>query len=734
MRNLNACSDGSFVLNKMMINYIQYSFFLTTVTYQLSFIWLTQQHSQCPHGIRNYRESLGHQYWCIHSRTLTCMMDTIEYSQDFSFSLSYFCGFVNGRNTVRSQTIWKIYVRPNIHIYFIQFSLLHNYWFCDYEYVKVVSNNKNSTFCGSLLPWVYDASDSSVKIIFETQRFSSMHYHMELQYYGAYINNHQHILIFTQPLSNLDFHLPHAEQIVFESLHLVSKSRRSTLQLTTNSFCHKHQMVCYDGPGIKSPIIKFLYIRSAWKCMSSTFQMLCKILRPDRSCSNAKVSHLQYHVMYAREDDFSKINVDFLDLPPGTPLVVRLTNRLLRLDMTESVGTTKYIAILSHIYTSVDQRDSLPDMKLTIKIARISFPYMMYEGNSCMYGGIYLIRTSSEDSGLLSHCTPSRTSNLEIIVPVNNLLIIIIHYSSYSAHRITFEAMYERFDKRSVPVDLMIINIRQKTATVKTLNFGVGFRILTLQSYLLNLRKIQYFKIILQFDYFVKHLKFNPEDADSCIYCTVSYFPHRSNIKERQPDAETLNNAFERKGIIQFVFINMSSCGVFTIPTWSISLGNDRMQRNMYQNIQVINNSTYYLFLSPFLSVKKYRLFRTSLPEAWFMVHIINHPEIPDYAIWRVWIDICHIVSHVSFEVPTDKYQSTSVYRWNHYNNRDDVYMTVDEAVNILVILDHLVTIIKCQEIFAVQFVRHFFYDDRITQYVSGEIPELSFFTFHNIR
>ena len=236
MRNLNACPDGPFVLNKMMINYILYSLFLTTVTCQLAFVWLTQQHFQCTHGIRNYRESLGHQYWCIYSRTLTCIMDTFEYEPDLSISFSYFCGFVNGRNTLHSHTKWNIYVMPNIHIHFLKFSLFHNYWFCDYEYLKVVSNNKSSTFCGSRLPWVYDASDASVKIIFSTQRFSSKHYHMELQYYGAYIDNHQHFLIFTEPLPNLDFHLPHTKQIVFESFHLVSNSRRSILRLSVFSF------------------------------------------------------------------------------------------------------------------------------------------------------------------------------------------------------------------------------------------------------------------------------------------------------------------------------------------------------------------------------------------------------------------------------------------------------------------------------------------------------------------
>ena len=367
--NRNACKDGPSILNKMMINYILYSLFLTAVMCQLAFVWLTQQHFQCTHGIGNYRKSLGHQYWCIYSRTLTCIIASFEYSPDFSISLSYFCGFINGRNTVSSHTVWNIYVKPNIHIHFLQFSLFHNYWFCDYEYLKVISNNKSSTFCGSRIPCVYDAADSSVKIIFFTQRFSSKRYHVELQYYGAYINKHRHFLIFTQPLSDLDFHLNHTEQIVLESFHFVSNSRRSILALTAFSFCYKHRIVCYDGPGIKSPILTFLYIRSAWKCTTSTFQMVCKFSRPDHSCSNDNVAHLQYHAMYAREEDFNKIHVDKLDPPPGSSKFMLPSSKLLRLDVTKSVGTTKYTANLPKIFTSA----ILTDVVLTIKMAYISF-------------------------------------------------------------------------------------------------------------------------------------------------------------------------------------------------------------------------------------------------------------------------------------------------------------------------------------------------------------------------
>ena len=47
----------------------------------------------------------------------------------------------------------------------------------------------------------------------------------------------------------------------------------------------------------------------------------------------------------------------------------------------------------------------------------------------------------------------------------------------------------------------------------------------------------------------------------------------------------------------------------------------------------------------------------------WYMIHLIKPADIPPYAICRVWMEVCHSVSHVSLEVPTDNHTSTSVYK-----------------------------------------------------------------------
>ena len=195
--------------------------------------------------------------------------------------LDYFCGFIDGRNALQSRTVWNIHLKPNINIHFLKFALFDNYWYCDYEYLRVSSNNKSSTFCGNRLPWVHDASTTSVKIILMiyVQRVGTTNYQLELLYYGAYVPNYENFVIFIQPFPLIGMHLPNTEQNAFETFHFISSNRLDIMELEAINTCYKGQVVCYDGPGFKSPVLQFTYNQSVWKCLSSTFQMNCKIFK-----------------------------------------------------------------------------------------------------------------------------------------------------------------------------------------------------------------------------------------------------------------------------------------------------------------------------------------------------------------------------------------------------------------------------------------------------------------------
>ena len=328
------------------------SLVFTTVNSELAFIWLSHQQIQCTQNTRNYRDSVHHQYFCIFPLTWTCVRDANVYTNSSVISLDYFCGFIDVQNALQSHTIWNIHVRPNVHVHFLKFSLFTNYWYCDFEYLTVMSKNKNSIFCGDRLPWIYDALDFSVSIILSTQRSGSAHYQIELQYYGAFVPNYQHFVIFIQPSSGMSFHLPNVVKNDFESFHFISNGRLDILHLTAAHMDNKWQIICYDGPGIKSPTLRFKYNQSDWKCLSSTFQMFCKLSAPDFGYS--QVPRLHYHATRANDEDFIKID-RFASFG-----IIKLSELSLQIHETQSSGTTKYIHnFTEHLYHQETKRQLL---------------------------------------------------------------------------------------------------------------------------------------------------------------------------------------------------------------------------------------------------------------------------------------------------------------------------------------------------------------------------------------
>ena len=298
---------------------------------------------------------------------------------------------------------------PNIHISFLTFSLfeLRRYWRCDIEYLRAVTTNKNSTFCGSRLPWVYDASDSLVNLTFFTEQFGFHKYQLEFQYYGAHVSNNQHFVLFMKPSGISDMHVPNIKQNEFETFHFISGHRLEVVYLAAVNVCSAQQVVCYDGPGTKSPAI--LGNQSTYQ--SSTFQMVCKISRPNPECM--KAPRLIFQGMQQTTEEFGRIeNIAGVNYC-YSKLIIAETAK----------GNSKYI----YNFISFSVLMMKPNCKyfgksnvwINMGKVDISFPYMLYEEQSCIYGGVYIFDMSSSSDvygdEVLSVCKP--TINLNIKYP-----------------------------------------------------------------------------------------------------------------------------------------------------------------------------------------------------------------------------------------------------------------------------------------------------------------------------
>ena len=500
------------------------------------------------------------------------------------------------------------------------------------------------------------------------------------------------------------------------------------MQVTVVNMCREKETVCYDGPGIKSPVLQFIYNQSEWECLSSTFQMLCKISRRDNACANAP--HLLYHTMRARDDQVTnlvRINVN--------------QNWMLPVQMYDhdaySSGTTKYIYFHHAHITS----------GLEISGRNVSHPYMLYEGVSCLYGGIYIVQTlSSMESEIVSLCEPvddSAQSSISID-DLRNVSVVIIHYSAYSTDRITFHYKYRWVNSYSVlKQTYMTMEDETLRITVPTLSNNITeIASIAIHSYQVNLRKVQYINITLENKDVIKLQCFvSYEDYEhSCYYITLFYSTHPSNIIGRQYDVETVDlhslKSITRHDFIQSIFIDTSTCSLFDFTSWTLEI------IKYEQTYHYTMNTTYYTFLPSAVLKQHYKLgfysMRTTmltLVHVWVMVHMVRPKDVPPYAIWRVWLEIsdtCNTISPVSLEILFDKHHSSSIYGWNHLNKSDDVYMTVDKAVNIL--FKSACSVYYVQELISVWFLRHFIYDDRAAKYIAGQTPQESFFTSHSQR
>ena len=696
-----------------MIRLILSSLFLTTVNCQLAYVWLNYHHFQCSQNIKNYRESIRHQYVCTSNLIRTCISDVNVYSHNSVIFVNYFCGFIDGQNALQPHTIWNIHLKPNINIHFLKFVLFDYYWYCDYEYLKVYSNNKTSTFCGNRIPWVYDASDTKVKIIFRTQRTGSKNYQMELLYYGAHaFANYQHFIIFTPSSSVISIHYPNTDQNAFESFHFISHNRLDIMELEAMNTCNSGQVSCHDGPGIKSPVLQFTYNQSIFQYLSSTFQMMCKFLRVDDVCTGAR---LHYRAIRARDEQVK------------TFIVQR--KRYYNVENRDRNGTAKDVFL----------KMALSDVRLLYMdfYKRGSPCYMLSEGNSCMYGGIYVIQSNeSTDSEILSLC--GKINDYDYFqIPINdlfNISVVVIHYSEYSNYGMAVKFAFYLFDS-GYPLRILTAKYKENTASIAApiiTRDEEG----TIYSHLLKLRKIHY--IIISCDgAVVDGISFyspSYNDIDgflspSCMNIIIFYSPRASNIRGRRYDQETIfwhSVHIYRRDFIRSVFINMTLC-TGKIPKWAITITMNAMFR-VNVDVFTTRNFTHTVHLPVDMLAISYVMRRPDFSDIrpfWILIHMLKPEDVPAYAIWRVTMRHQKKVSHVAIEVLTDDHSSSSVFEWHNFTN-PDVYITVEKAVTI-----HLES--REQIVVSIVFRRRSIYD-KMNNYVTGQVSQQSHFSFHNQR
>ena len=631
-------------------------------------------------------------------------MDVNEYSHSSVTVPQSFCGFIDGRNALQRHTMWNIHIKPNINIHFLKFELFDNYWYCDYEYLRVSSKSKSSRFCGNRLPWVHDAADTSVNIILmkHVQRAGTKNYQLELLYYGAYVPNYEHFVIFIQPSilipkpPLIDKHLPNREQNAFESFHFIASYKLDIVELEAIT-CNKGHVVCYDGPGFKSPALQFTYNQSVQKCQSSTFQMMCRFSRVYSVCTNG--SRLYYHAVRDRVTE----KLHFRKCP----------SHPLEINKSKSKGTTKYI----YSY------DRLDDCMISFINMDMSFPYMLREGSSCMYGGVYIIRYGYNRMSL---CTSSLNVNRRY-VGLSNFVLLITHYSEYSAERILFYAKHSRSRYRVRMPDMLVNIYKEDTLSITQKQKYADSHFLSSQ---FRLRNILIINITINDS--VK-IEFDAQYISPCVDATIFYPTDLSNMwfilnvnKENgsweKYDRTTTSGhrTLKKTYFIEYAVINMSACSFVKDPVWEVLIKNlrprDHLQGGRHTVIERLTLPASVLHLEYQLNAR------------WLLLHMQKPADVPLYAIWEVWIKCTYIGMRASIEVLLD--YSSSWYILGCCISPKKIYIIVNKAVNIHLESNYLGLF---PEHFLIVFTRDL-HGEGITKYITGQTPQQFHFSFHNQR
>ena len=302
-----------------------------------------------------------------------------------------------------------------------------------------------------------------------------------------------------------------------------------------------------------------------------------------------------------------------------------------------------------------------------------------------MYGGVYIIDTSSDHYGdeILSLC--SLKTKRRIYIPTWEFSILIIHYDYYSGEKINFAVYVNVWAKIKLVLRQNSMDVNGEEVKINlTSNIFSKPNGECIESYLLNLITIKFVYVILDVKpravYDIRFFSTSTRQGQDILASIVQFFYAKrfSNYKGRQKNTELFMGSqyFQVIDFIESVFINMSACDIFTLPIWDLRIYLED-NRGIWTQLNTTNFKTLHpLNLDSLLFISRFGL----TGPMWFNVHIQRPKYVPHYAVWRVCIEVADGMSYTHMEVLTDSHMSSTVYKLAH-RNYNTFYMTVDSGI-----------------------------------------------------
>ena len=364
--------------------------------------WLAiHQHSCVQQKTVSKLQNLRDYYQCILSVTSSCVSDTNNYDQGTIRMFDY-CGFIYGIKIRNSLTQWIVITALHIRLRFLHFSLYDDAGWCKSEKLIIQSANKTDVFCGKRFPWSYDILSSTVKITFHCSEVKLNRHYFKLYYEQIPVAVRADYEIEIEPLILTGMRTFHSEMIDTESYHFVAAFILHVVRVELINVCAAKYLSCYDGPGDRSPLLP--YDPPNQTLLSTTYQMTCVMQRTMPKCNGTT------RIVYADGGE-----ADFQELIPEIPWYYSLRGG-------GQLFTYHRVGDLEH---DLIEKFSLRGMQ----------PYMLHEGLTCTYGGVYMYTMRDGKVNIpemWSYCNQFDFLVEDLVLPSHPFLFVLVYYREYT--------------------------------------------------------------------------------------------------------------------------------------------------------------------------------------------------------------------------------------------------------------------------------------------------------------
>ena len=407
----------------------------------------------------SYIELLDHYFTCIIDKTLQCIKDVT--SNDYNHvSLQYFCGAIFSRETNFLKTVWTINSIANVKIYMEDFSMQHFQLNCKDEYVLLASKKEKTTnkwtdsytFCGQRFPWQMTQPGSIIKVVF-VKAAENSDGHFSLYYHTTDTKPTKYINVQVGSAAD-DIHVHHSDYSKLRhTIHNVDVNRTNHFHF----YSYKHtsfiklvwyiiaDVVCYDGPGRNSPVIK-----QHFRADSSTYQLYCVIANTNPALYLDYSLYAFYDLFNFREN-YGNFLVETLEVTQKRA-VAKFS---LSIDMNSHKGNVFYWLDVAkkQLFGAYLEKNkvkwSKAVFKLTISKLQGISDSMLINGQDCSYGGISLYQYLNDEYveenyanaelKILHQCTHQNIKDFPIYLLDYNLFLLFIVYKGYTKGTVELE-------------------------------------------------------------------------------------------------------------------------------------------------------------------------------------------------------------------------------------------------------------------------------------------------------